>query len=68
MSKVQSLLIIPGSSAIFRTASFAENARFVQVIGELEGGEKHRPSVDVQHDGVTFRQLLRAQRALAIRT
>jgi 4a-hydroxytetrahydrobiopterin dehydratase len=42
-----------GATAFFRTRSFAESARFVQAISELQGVEDHRPGVDVRHDGVT---------------
>lgn len=46
-----------GVTAFFRTQSFAESARFVQAISELEGVEEHRPGVDVRHDGVTIRMI-----------
>lgn len=42
-----------GATAFFRTSSFAESARFVQVIGELPGVEEQHPGVDVRRDGVT---------------
>ena len=42
-----------GATAFFRTRSFAESARFVQAISELQGAEDHSPGVDVRHDGVT---------------
>jgi 4a-hydroxytetrahydrobiopterin dehydratase len=42
-----------GATAFFRTGSFAESARFVQVISELPGVEEHRPGVDVRQEGVT---------------
>ena len=44
-----------GAGAYFRTASFAESARFVQAISELPGVSDHPPKVDIRHDGVTFR-------------
>jgi 4a-hydroxytetrahydrobiopterin dehydratase len=44
-----------GACAYFRTASFAESARFVQAISELRGIDEHRPDVDVRRDGVTVR-------------
>src|SRR5919204_6074372 len=44
-----------GACAYFRTASFAESARFVQAISELRGIDEHRPDVDVRPDGVTVR-------------
>jgi 4a-hydroxytetrahydrobiopterin dehydratase len=46
-----------GATAFFRTRSFAESARFVQAIGELQGVEDHRPGVDVRHDGVTVHMI-----------
>ncbi len=46
-----------GATAFFRTASFAESARFVQAISELSGVEEHRPGVDVRHDGVTVHMI-----------
>jgi 4a-hydroxytetrahydrobiopterin dehydratase len=46
-----------GATAFFRTRSFAESARFVQAISELQGVEDHRPSVDVRHDGVTVHMI-----------
>lgn len=46
-----------GATAFFRTRSFAESARFVQAIGELEGIEDHRPGVDVRQDGVTVHMI-----------
>ena len=46
-------LLSEGATAFFRTHSFAESARFVQAICELDGVEAHRPSIDVRHDGVT---------------
>jgi 4a-hydroxytetrahydrobiopterin dehydratase len=46
-----------GATAFFRTRSFAESARFVQAISELQGVEDHRPGVDVRHDGVTVHMI-----------
>lgn len=46
-----------GAIAFFRTRSFAESARFVQAIGELQGIEDHRPGIDVRHDGVTVHMI-----------
>ncbi len=46
-----------GATAFFRTRSFAESARFVQAISELQGVENHRPGVDVRHDGVTLHMI-----------
>lgn len=46
-----------GACAFFRTASFAESARFVAAIGGLEGLGPHQPDVDVRGDGVTVRLL-----------
>jgi 4a-hydroxytetrahydrobiopterin dehydratase len=42
-------------TSYFRSASFAEAARFVQAIGQLPGVEDHRPAVDIRSDGVTVR-------------
>jgi 4a-hydroxytetrahydrobiopterin dehydratase len=46
-----------GACAYFPTTSFAASARLVQAIGDLPGVERHRPDVDVRHDGVTVRLL-----------
>ena len=46
-----------GATAFFRTRSFAESARFVQAISELQEVEDHRPGVDVRHDGVTVHMI-----------
>jgi 4a-hydroxytetrahydrobiopterin dehydratase len=46
-----------GATAFFRTRSFAESARFVQAISELQGVEDHRPGVDLRHDGVTVHMI-----------
>ena len=46
-----------GATAFFRTRSFAESARLVQTISELQGVEDHRPGVDVRHDGVTVHMI-----------
>lgn len=50
-------LLSEGATAFFRTHSFAESARFVQAISELDGVEAHRPSIDVRHDGVTIHMI-----------
>jgi 4a-hydroxytetrahydrobiopterin dehydratase len=42
-----------GATAFFRTHSFAESARFVGAIGEIQGVEEHRPGVEIRHNGVT---------------
>jgi 4a-hydroxytetrahydrobiopterin dehydratase len=44
-----------GACAFFRTASFAEAARFVQAIAELLDLDDHVPAVDVRRDGATVR-------------
>lgn len=44
-----------GATAYFRTGSLAVGARFVQAIGELDGIDEHRPSVDLRTGGVTVR-------------
>lgn len=46
-----------GATAFFSTRSFAESARFIQVISELQGVEEHCPGVDVRHDGVTVHMI-----------
>jgi 4a-hydroxytetrahydrobiopterin dehydratase len=46
-----------GATAFFRTRSFAESARFVQAISELQGVEDHRPGIDVRHDGITVHMI-----------
>jgi 4a-hydroxytetrahydrobiopterin dehydratase len=44
-----------GAACFFRTASFAESARFVAALGEDRTIAGHPPAVDVRHDGVTLR-------------
>ena len=44
-----------GACTFFRTRSFAESARLVQVIGELPGLQRHTPDVDLRRDCVTVR-------------
>ena len=46
-----------GATAFFRTRSFAESARFVQAISELQGVEDHRPGIDVRRGGVTVHMI-----------
>src|SRR5262245_10193513 len=46
-----------GATAFFRTRSFAESARLVLALSELEGVEAHRPNIDVRHDGVTIHMI-----------
>jgi 4a-hydroxytetrahydrobiopterin dehydratase len=48
-------VLADGATTFFRTDSFADSARLVQAIGELEGIERHRPDIDVRGDGVTVR-------------
>jgi 4a-hydroxytetrahydrobiopterin dehydratase len=48
-----------GATAFFRTRSFAESARFVLAISELQDAEDHRPGVDVRHGGVTVHTITR---------
>jgi len=44
-----------GACAYFRTASFAEGAKLVQAISDLDGVEDHRPAVDIRDGGVMVR-------------
>lgn len=44
-----------GACVYFRTGSFAESARLVQRIGEIEGLDDHPPAVDIRERGVTVR-------------
>jgi 4a-hydroxytetrahydrobiopterin dehydratase len=46
-----------GATAFFRTQSFAESARFVQAISELQAVEDHRPNVDLRQEGVTVHMI-----------
>ncbi len=46
-----------GATAFFLTQSYAESARFVQAISELQGVEEHRPGADIRHDGVTVHMI-----------
>ena len=44
-----------GACTFFRTRSFAESTRLVQVISELAGLDRHTPDVDLRRHGVTVR-------------
>jgi 4a-hydroxytetrahydrobiopterin dehydratase len=44
-----------GVCAFFRTGSFADGARLVTAIGELDGLDDHHPDVDLRWEGVTVR-------------
>ncbi len=46
-----------GACTLFRTAAFAESAKFVAAIGALEGIDDHPPDVDARREGVTVRLL-----------
>jgi 4a-hydroxytetrahydrobiopterin dehydratase len=48
-------LLSEGACAFFRTASYAESARFVAAVGDLPAIDDHGPQIDVRHDGVTVR-------------
>lgn len=49
-----------GAYAMWRTASLADSARFVDAIARIEGIEDHRPDVDIRPPGVTVRLLTRS--------
>ena len=44
-----------GAHAFYRTGSFAESARFVDVIAGLPGLDDQQPDIDIRRDGVTVR-------------
>jgi 4a-hydroxytetrahydrobiopterin dehydratase len=44
-----------GVCAYFRTGSFADGARLVRAIAEMDGLDEHHPDVDVRWAGVTVR-------------
>jgi 4a-hydroxytetrahydrobiopterin dehydratase len=44
-----------GACSFFRTGSFAQSARFVRALGELDGVDEHPPRVDLRPEGVTVR-------------
>ena len=44
-----------GVRAFFRPGSFADGARLVAAIGELDGLDEHHPDVDLRWEGVTVR-------------
>ena len=48
-------VLAEGACAFFRTGSFTESARFLDVIAALEGMADHPPDADVRRDGVTVR-------------
>ncbi len=54
-----------GAYAFYRTASFAEGARFVAAIADAAAAESHEPDVDLRPDGVTIRTFSRRDGALA---
>jgi 4a-hydroxytetrahydrobiopterin dehydratase len=49
-----------GAYAMWRTASLADSARFVDAIARIDGIEDHRPDVDIRPPGVTVRLLTRS--------
>jgi 4a-hydroxytetrahydrobiopterin dehydratase len=56
-----------GAYAYYRTASFAEGARFVAAIAEAANEVGHFPDADVRPDGVTVRTFSREDGALSER-
>ena len=44
-----------GAHAFYRTGSFAESARFIDVIAGLPGLDDQQPDIDIRRDGVTVR-------------
>lgn len=59
-------VISEGACAFFRTTSFADSARFVGAIAELEGVVSHPPAVDIRADGVTVRLITANDRYLGM--
>jgi 4a-hydroxytetrahydrobiopterin dehydratase len=53
-------VLAEGVCAFFRTGSFAESARLVEAIANVDGVDAHAPDVDVRHDGVTVRLITAA--------
>ena len=53
-------VLAEGAYAMWRTASLADAARFVDAIGRIEGVEDHRPDIDIRPPGVTVRLLTRS--------
>jgi 4a-hydroxytetrahydrobiopterin dehydratase len=54
-----------GAHAFFRTASFAEGARFVAAIADVAAAVGHDPDVDLRPEGVTVRTFTRKDGALS---
>jgi len=54
-----------GAHAFYRTASFAEAARFVTAIAEVAASVGHDPDVDMRPEGVTVRTFSRRDGALS---
>ena len=50
-----------GACTFVPTRSFEEAVRLVQAIGQLAGIDRHRPDVDIRHDGVTIRLITIAE-------
>jgi 4a-hydroxytetrahydrobiopterin dehydratase len=49
-----------GAYAMWRTASLADSARFVDAIARIDGIEDHLPDIDIRPPGVTVRLLTRS--------
>lgn len=56
-----------GAHAFFRTASFAEGARFVAAVAEVAEEVGHYPDIDLRPDGVTVRTFSRRDGAIGER-
>src|SRR5262245_29522081 len=54
-------ILSEGACALFRTATLADSARFVDAIGRLEGIDAHHPAIDIRAEGVTVRLLTKGE-------
>jgi 4a-hydroxytetrahydrobiopterin dehydratase len=59
-------VISEGACAFFRTATFAQSARFVGAIAGLDGVGAHPPAADIRADGVTVRLITANERYLGM--
>ena len=50
-------VISDGACAFYPTRSLADSAELVAALAAIEGIERHPPSIDIRHDGVTVRFL-----------
>jgi 4a-hydroxytetrahydrobiopterin dehydratase len=53
-------VLAEGAQAFYRTSSFADSARFVAALADVDGVDEHAPDVDIRRGGVTVRLMTKA--------